>query len=415
LKKTINNSRVYLFILIILAIAVILSLANYQYSSTSPGGNDFLVHWVGARNFITQGLSPYSDQTALDIQTIAYGRPAVAGEHELRVAYPLYSMIVFAPFALIAKFSIARALWMTVLEFSLVGVILLSIGLIFWKPKFWMLFSFVIFGLFFYHGIRPLINGNIVILITLFSLLLFRAIRDGNDEIAGVLLALITIKPQNTLLLILFILFWAISTKRTKIITWFAGTMVILIGFSMLLIPDWIIQNIREIVRYTSYNPPGSIGAALVAWWGTIGSRIGAAIAILLGLLLIFEWWRSRKSKFRHFLWTACLTVTISQMIGIQTDPGNFVILYPALFLGFTLLWERWKERSYSTILPIITFLFIFIWVLFLFTVGKESQPLQNPIMFFPFPIIVFGLLYWSRWWVLRSKQIDIENKFISP
>ena len=86
---------------------------NYNYARQNPGGNDFLVHWMGSRAIVKDGISPYSDEVATRIQTFAYGRPAQPGEHELRVAYPLYSVIIFAPFALIDDFAIARAAWMT--------------------------------------------------------------------------------------------------------------------------------------------------------------------------------------------------------------------------------------------------------------------------------------------------------------
>ena len=114
-----------LAILLIVLIAVVLvacTWANYQYCSQNPGGNDFLVHWMGTRKYVLQNVSPYSDETALAIQNFAYGHPAQSGEHELRVAYPLYSIIFFLPFAIIPKFAIARALWMTLLEAALMGV-----------------------------------------------------------------------------------------------------------------------------------------------------------------------------------------------------------------------------------------------------------------------------------------------------
>ena len=63
-----------------------LTLANYRFAVQNPGGNDFLVHWVGTRALLVDGISPYSDETALRIQRMAYGRPAREGEHELRVA-----------------------------------------------------------------------------------------------------------------------------------------------------------------------------------------------------------------------------------------------------------------------------------------------------------------------------------------
>jgi hypothetical protein len=239
------------------------------------------------------------------------------------------------------------------------------------------------------------------------------AIRNGQDEIAGVLLAFSTVKPNIVILLLFYIFLWALFKHRTKIIFWFSGAIVLLVGFSLLLIPDWLIQNLHEILRYPTYSPPGSPGAAMVSQWGAIGTRFSIGLTIILSLILIFEWWKGRNCVFKQFLWTVMVTMVISQWIGIQTDPGNFILLLPALFIGFEFLWERWKERAFAPIITVLTLLFIGIWVLFLTTLNQDYQPIQNSLLFFPFPFVVLTLLYWSRWWVIRSIKIKNEEQKI--
>ncbi|MCX6054426.1 MAG: hypothetical protein NTZ74_05840 [Chloroflexi bacterium] len=385
-----------------------MTLANFQFSKNNPGGKDFLVHWTGTRMFLLKGISPYSDQTALEIQTSVYGRPAIQGEHELRVATPLYSIILFVPFAIINDFTLARSLWMTLLEFSIVGIVYLSAQLQLSKMKNRTVVVYSLFGIFFYHGIRPLINGNPVIIITLLILCAIVAIYKGNDEIAGLMMALSTINLQNVILVLVFILIWALIKKRLKILSWFFGSMALLVGLSVVLLPDWIQQNYREIVRYSSYNLPGSPGAVMVTWWGDIGSRISIGLTVLLTVLLIFDWWQIKIMRSKQFVWTAMVTLSLSQWIGIQTDPENFILLYPGLFLGLHLLWERWNDRAVGLIFTILAVLFIGVWVLFLSTINYEYQPVQNAVMFFPFPFVVIALLYWSGWWVKNSNKINL-------
>ena len=55
-----------------------LTYANHYYAARNPGGNDFLVHWVGTRALLIDGISPYSDEVAGRIQTMVYGRLAQA-------------------------------------------------------------------------------------------------------------------------------------------------------------------------------------------------------------------------------------------------------------------------------------------------------------------------------------------------
>jgi hypothetical protein len=407
-----KNSNVLFSIAVIfvLVIGAILTWTNYQYAVKNPGGNDFLVHWMGTRKFLLEGTSPYSDKTAVAIQTFAYGRPAQAGEHELRVAYPLYSIVVFAPFALISDFNLARALWMTLLELSLIGVTFLCIRMCEWKPSPVVLAAFLIFSLLWYHGLRPLINGNAVILVTLFLAGGLYALKNGQEELAGVLFAFSTIKPQLVILFVAFVILYGFRNRRWKLVTWLVTTVLILVMAAGLMMPNWILQNLREVIRYPGYNPPGTFATALLAMMPGLGKRLPWVIAGTLGLVLLVEWFLNKGGRdFKTFLWTVCLTLVVSQWIGIQTDPGNFIILFPALVLSLSLLESRWRLGKLFTGL-ILLFLFVFLWVLFLQTGTPGAQFQQSPVMFIPLPAVLLVLLYWVRWWVFRPPTVWFDE-----
>jgi hypothetical protein len=400
-----RSNKNWLWIVLVIIGAGLLGLltwGNYHYAKQNPGGNDFLVHWVGTRALIRDGLSPYSDETTLRIQSLAYGRPALPGEHELRVAYPLYSVVVFLPFALFSDFALARALWMTALEVGLGMLAFFSIRLANWRPGLVSLVIFFLFTFLWYHAVRPLINGNAVILIALGLVAGLLALRSGADEFPGVLFAFTTIKPQVVVVFILFILIWAIAQRRWRIIIWFFATLVLLCGAAALLLPDWMMQNLHEILRYSSYNPPGTPGSALNVWMPGIGRRLGLALSGILVAILIIEWWFSRNATFRQFYWVACLTLVVSLWIGIQTDPGNFIVAFPAIVLVFSVWEERWRKGG--RFLSIITMLVLLvgIWLLFINTITYGYQPQQSPVMFFPLPGILLILMYWVRWWAIR-------------
>jgi hypothetical protein len=390
---------------VVLGVGVLVALTwgNLSYVRQNPGGNDFLVHWMGTRSFLVDGLSPYSDQTALRIQNFAYGRPALKGEHQLRVAYPLYSIILFFPFALFSDFVTARALWMTVLEIALLALSFLSIRLVNWKPNIIMLVIFTLFSILWYHAVRPLINGNAVILVALGMVGAMLAIRSGADELAGVLLAFTTIKPQVVAIFLVFIVLWALINRRLRLIAWLAGTMVILIAAATFLMPNWILQNLREVINYPSYNPPGTPGAALATLFPAMGQRLGYALTGVIVVVLLFEWVTGRNADYRGFVWMACLTLVASQWSGIQTDPGNFLVCFPALALIFALIDERYRRLGwlFSTLLMVI--IGVGLWAIFINTLDYSGgQPQQSPIMFFPLPAILFVLLFWVRWWAFH-------------
>jgi len=384
---------------------------NYGFAAQNPGGNDFLVHWVGTRQLLIEGNSPYSDETAARIQTMAYGRPARPGEHELRVAYPLYSGVLFTPFALIGDFTLARALWMTLLETALIGMAFICLRMMNWRIHGWILAVYLIFALLWYHAVRPLINGNAVILVALFIAGALEAIRHGRDEFAGVLLAFSTIKPQLVVLIIPFILFWSITVQRWKILIWLLITLVILSVSAMIFVIDWPLQNLVEVLRYPGYNPPGTPGAAFSTWWPVLGSRLGWGLTIVLGIVLGIEWYLVRGKDYRWFLWTACLTLIISQWIGIQTDPGNFIVLFIPLVLIMA-TWEvRWGVKKGQIVaLVMMIMLFVGVWGIFLATIDYGDQPQQAPIMFFPLPLFILVGLYWVRWWAIKPSKFLIET-----
>jgi hypothetical protein len=399
-----NNSFKLVFVLLLFSIVLGAGAwANYRFSQQNPGGNDFLAHWVGTRALLVDGISPYSDEVALRIQTIAYGRPALPGENEMRVAYPLYSISIFLPYAFISDYNLARAFWMTTLEVALIGLAILSLRLTRWKPRTWLLAIILLFSLTWYHSVRALINGNAVVLVAVFIAGALAAIQAGRDELAGILLALSTIKPQVVILVVIFVLFWAISVKRRTIVVWTALSLAVLSIGAAIFVPDWPLQNLWEVLRYSGYNPPGTPGSALATWLPAAGNKLGWLLTILLGILLFVEWSAARGEDFRWFLWTVSLTLVASQWIGIQTDPGNFIVLFIPLVLVFA-MWVK-HSGTIGRVLVILSVMVLFVglWALFLFTLDASAgQPQQSPIMFFPLPLFLLIGLYWIRWWAIQ-------------
>ena len=400
----------YIFAIIFLGMLALVTWANLQFVQENPGGNDFLVHWVGTRALLLDGLSPYDDVVAERIQTLAYGRPAEPGEHELRVAYPMYSGLVFFPYALIEDYDLARAIWMTTLEIALIGLALISLRLTRWKMNLWLIPLFLFFSIFWYHSLRPLINGNAVILVTLFYVAAIAALKSGRDELAGVLLGLSTIKPHLVILPIIFVIIWSLISGRWKILFWLVITLVVMSVSAALFVPDWPLQNLREILRYSSYNPPGTPGAVFELWLPASGRRFGWILSAILGMVMIVEWVLVIRKEFRWFLWTACLTLVASQWVGIQTDPGNFILLFLPLVLVLAMWVERWGRAGNGVVIFVLLLLFLGPWAIFLRTITYGDQPMQHPVMFFPIPLFLLITLYWVRWWAIRPQRLLVEE-----
>lgn len=405
-QRTIKEIFQVLLLLIIVGLFI---FGNLQYTAKNPGGNDFLVHWVGTQSFVKEGISPYSDTVALKIQDLVYGRPAQAGEHELRVAYPLYSIFLFLPFSLVEEFTVARALWMTLLEFLVIISTIMMIRLVNWKPKFLITFLMIVFSLFWYHGLRSIINGNAVVVLLFLVIMSIYAINQKQDELAGISLAFLTIKPQVVLFFVLFVVLWSLSNRRYKIIFWFLGILTALIILSIFLLPSWPMEFIREVLRYPGYNPPGTPATALAEIIPGVGRQLGIILSIVSGIILLVEWFLGRNSIEMKFIWISSLSLVLGQWMNIQTDPGNFLIMFPAIILIFKLIEDRWKSSGQWITLIYLAILFFIPWIIFIRTIDFGYQPLQNPIMFFPVPLILVIGLYWVRWWV-KNPVTDIIN-----
>ncbi|PKO11058.1 MAG: hypothetical protein CVU40_02500 [Chloroflexi bacterium HGW-Chloroflexi-2] len=405
-QRTIKETLQILLLLIIVGLFI---FGNLQYTAKNPGGNDFLVHWVGTQSFVKEGISPYSDNVALRIQNLVYGRPAQAGEHELRVAYPFYSVFIFLPFSLIDDFTVARALWMTALEFLIIFSTIMMIRMVNWKPKFLITFLIIVFSLFWYHGLRSIINGNAVVLILFLIILSIYAIIHKQDELAGICLAFITIKPQVVFAFIIFLVFWSLSNRRYKVIFWFFGSLIALIVLGLFIMPTWPMEFIREVFRYPSYNPPGTPATALAEILPGIGRQLGIILSVVSALILLVEWFFGRYSRENKFIWISSLTLAMGQWLNVQTDPGNFLIMFPAIILILRIIEDRWRNSGQWIILLFLSVLFFIPWIIFIRTIDFGYQPLQNPIMFFPVPLMLIIGLFWVRWWV-KNPVTDIIN-----
>ncbi len=252
-----------------------------------------------------KGISPYSDETTQEIQQRFYGRLAEPDEDQVLFVYPFYSIFIFSPFALIEDFTLARAVWMTVLEVGIVLIALGGISLCRWKISSLMLGFLLIFSLLSYYSIRPLINSNASVLVGLFVVGALLAIRAEQDSWAGLLLALATIKPQVVLLLILFILIWSLSERRHILFWSILGSLALMTAVTSLLIPDWTWQNLRQVMNYPTYTLPGTPGEIFTRWMPGVGQRLGWGLSIVLIATLIWEWQRALGKTDRWFLWAA--------------------------------------------------------------------------------------------------------------
>lgn len=411
--KVLQQSRFSRLLIALIGLSVLGALfwANLNFTQQNPGGNDFLPRWRATQLYLKEGQNPYSFETTLAIQQSMYGRSAWESEDQALFAYPFYTMFLIAPFAIIDDFALARAAWMTVLEMSLFIIAILGIRMANWRANKFSLAVFLLFAILWYHGAKPLVDGNISILIALFLSMTLWAFINRKDTWAGIFLALATIKPQMAIFILAFTIIWAISKQRWQLVKSFAVSIILLIGVSFILQPQWIFENLIQISEYPGYVPPGSPATIFSSWWPQGGSEWGWAMSGILFLLLMIEWWLAFGKSIQHYLWVGLLTLVLSPLIGIPSTTSNFI----SMLLVFPFIFEAWKHRSNrsnaSLEIGILSVMFFGLWILYTSTLLSGVQYREHLIMYFPLPIFLLANLYWLRWWIMSPQNLTYPGK----
>lgn len=408
MKPSRSSASILVFFLLILLIFG-LGWASYNFSTNNIAGEGFIIQWIGIRSLATTGTSPYSASVSADIQKVVLKENSFAPGNPVRYTAPLFSGLVVFPFGLIADRNIAHALWLSVQLGAIFAILLLSEKIAVWKPTWYIFLLFSLFSIFSYHVIIPWLDGGLPIWAALFLVLAFLAINDNRNELAGISLALSAIQPQMVLLVLVFTIIWAISQRRKLLILWFTITLVFLSAVGLFLVPDWIAQYIRLLYNFGQNFPPGTPGVLFKETLPGVGKQLGWLISGVCGLILLAEWLLARNKNFRWFIWTACLTLVISQWIGIPTIPGNFIGLILPLVLISAMFMERSPKAGQWVAVLFAVIAFIWEWAVYYLDLTSH-QPAMQLNLLIPLPLILLIGLYWVRWWVIKPRRMLIEE-----
>ncbi|MCB0212251.1 MAG: DUF2029 domain-containing protein, partial [Anaerolineae bacterium] len=339
-KQTDNHPLVVWIILggLIVFLIAIESFALYTvFTSKFPSGNDFFVRWLGGREYLLHGTNPYDQSVAEQAQRAMFGRLTTPEDKdEAYFAYPLYTLYFFWPLSLL-PYAWAQAIWMTLLQFMLLGVTVLSIKLADWSPPKWLFWVTLFWGVFFYNGARAIILGQFSVLVGLALLLGLWAIETRRDILAGICLSVTTIKPQMVVLVIMFIMIWAVFQFRWRIIVSFGLSMLTLLLSSMLLVPSWPLDFIRNTIAYSDYVAFGTPLENLLHF--LMPPSLAAPLTVILSLLFLLMvlpgWWMAFRGRPGAYTWAIMTTIIVGSLVAFRSATTNQVILYLPLFFFF--------------------------------------------------------------------------------
>lgn len=395
--------------LVILAALALLAAFTWiireYFTSKVPGANDFFSRWAGAHLYLMRGWNPYGEETSLWIQNAIYGHPATPEQDASLFAYPFYTIFLVAPYALL-PYDWAQAAWQTTLLVVVIITLFLLLGYYRWRPKPVMLGLLTLWMVFFYPTARSVILGQLGLVVFLFTVwaawLMFRQPQacPRCDALAGVLLAITTIKPQMQFLIIPFFLLWALKERRWRVIIGFGIAFVLFLIVSFALLPTWLFEWIAQVQQYPGYTPPAVLYILTheVLRLGAAAPLVERVLDVILVLYLLYEWWRvlwprgSRPSEWRVD-WVIGLTLIITHLIVPRTATTHFVVFLFLLIPFFRDLTRRGTNGT-TVLIAVMLGLAVGMWWLFVATLDGNQE---HNLVHVPLPLLMMLVALWMR------------------
>lgn len=398
-----------LAVLLCLLVAAESVALHAVFTSKFSGGNDFFVRWLGGREFLLRGTNPYHQVIAEKAQIAMFGR-AVGPEikDQAYFAYPLYTLYFFWPLSLIA-YPWAQAIWIALLQLMLIGTTLWSIWVSGWRPPRWLFWLTLFWGIFFYNGARAIILGQFSVLVGLALVLALWCIQNRQDVWAGIFLSLTTIKPQMVVLGLAFLLLWALFQRRWRLIGSFVMSVLILVTTSMLMLPTWPFDFVRNAIAYSHYVAFGTPLENLLLYFlpVTMVPPLTMGLSVLFFLALLPGWWLALRGRPGAYTWAVMTTLIVGSLITFRSATTNQVILYLPLFFFFQRLMvfplkkERW---SILTVVGIQASLFGLMWGVFMATLeGNWEHVMMHGLL--PALMLLLYAVDWRALWRAAAKM----------
>jgi hypothetical protein len=330
-----------------------------------PRGNlsDLYPRWLGTRELLLHGRDPYTPQITREIQTGYYGRPLDPTrpndpKDQQAFAYPLYVAFLLAPTVRL-PFSQVQAGFRWLLVFLTLFSVPLWLRALRWRVSTIAVATWVVITL----GSLPVIQGlklqQLSLLVCALLAACTAAATNGALILAGILLAVATIKPQLTAIVAAWLLLWAFADwrSRKRLALSFALTMVALLIGSEVLLPGWVGRFRAAAAEYWQYTGGGKsildVG---------LGTALGKPLAVLVLCALAILCWRMRREPADSpgFAWALSLVLAVTIIVIPTFALYNQLLLLPAFMLVVRSLPAVWEKGRMARWLVVITAVAVF-------------------------------------------------------
>ena len=321
-------------------------------------GDDFYPIWLTTRQWRVAQRDPYSPEMTREIQTGLFGRALDSriptDPADLRVfAHPAYADILFWPAAEL-PFQQARVVVVALLAVGTLASVLLWMQVLSWRLSWNWLCVAALLTLCSYPALEGLFAGQAGMLVAFLLAASVVCLQKGKLLLAGILAALGTIKPQVSLLAIVFFFLWSCHDWRIRrrFCAGFLLAMFFLIGASLMIWPHWIQSWTHAVREYHGYAQPALISQVLASWVGPgwAGPATFVAIAGLIGIA-VARAWQNRAAAPESL--TFCFTLNFLLAItAVALLPGQAVYDHVILLPGILLVLQHGRDFRQAGRIP---------------------------------------------------------------
>jgi len=302
-----------------------------------PVGNnsDLYPRWLGAREMLLHGRDPYGAGVTREIQTGFYGRPLDPQNPSDPTAresfvYPLYVVFLLAPTVTWSFHTVAEVVRWLLLASIACSVPLWMVALKI-RPRWPLMIAATLLALGSYPAVEEYFQQNLTALVIFFLAAAAAAASRNWLTLSGFLLALATVKPDTTGLVILWFLLWVTGNwkQRNRLFWSFTVTIAALLLSTEAMSPGWISRFAAAVREYPAYGTDPNILQVLLR------TQLAEFLGPVLIILLIGICWRWRKAapdskQFgRALAWVAAVTLVVLPKLAAY----NQLLLIPALLV----------------------------------------------------------------------------------
>ena len=312
-------------------------------------GHDFYPVWLTSHDCIPAACDPYSPEMTRKIQQGLFGRTLDSRlssdpPPDYRTfVYPAFTDLLFWPAAQFPFSAVRVAIALLLIGLTIASVFLWVQALSL-RPAPSSLAAIVLLLLCSYPVLEGLYADQLGLLVGFLLAASLFALQRGWHLLAGIVMAFTTIKPQMSILVLVYLFVWSWHNwrERGRFCIGLFSAILVLVGAAMLVWPHWIHSWARVLLAYPRYAKPPLIGEILYLGPNLGGTALLGTMAVLLTLLLS---WRKRSLATSSIeFWLASSSVLCITAVTLLPSQGfqDHVILLPAIFL----VSYHWRELS---------------------------------------------------------------------